>query len=116
MSLRILGLALLLGCGALWLPPASWLDRAMAQASQGRLRLAEAGGTLWRGGAQLMRLTPSPSRAARTLGRIEWRFRFAALRAGTAQWDLRQADASAALFWSPSGWRVEGLDDEDGNR
>ncbi|MDE2368365.1 MAG: type II secretion system protein N [Burkholderiales bacterium] len=75
MSLWALVGSLLGGVVALALfAPATWLASALADASEGRLLLADARGTIWDGSARLV-LTGGPgSRDASTLpGRLGWR-------------------------------------------
>jgi general secretion pathway protein N len=56
--------------------PARWLAAALAQASEGRVILAEPRGTVWTGSAQLVLSGGSGSRDATALPqRLEWRIR-----------------------------------------
>lgn len=69
--------------------PAAWLAATVASASNGRVQLAEAEGTIWSGSAVMVLTAGSGSREARTLpGRLEWRLRPHGL---AGQLDLRQA-------------------------
>lgn len=42
------------GVTGLWLAPAAWLDRGLAAATDGRLRLADTSGTVWEGSGRLV--------------------------------------------------------------
>jgi general secretion pathway protein N len=56
--------------------PASWLAAGLAQASGGRLLLAEARGSAWTGSAVLVLAAGPGARDARALpGRLQWRLR-----------------------------------------
>ena len=56
--------------------PAAWLGYAVANASNGRVVLNDAQGSIWQGSAQLVLSGGSGSRDATTLpGRIQWRVR-----------------------------------------
>ena len=56
--------------------PAQWLARAVEQASQGRVQLLQARGTVWTGSAQLV-LTGGPASQDRAAlpGRLDWQLR-----------------------------------------
>jgi len=56
------------------LAPAQWLGAAIARASQGRVQLAQASGTVWRGSGQLVLTGGAGSRDRAALpGQIRWR-------------------------------------------
>lgn len=56
--------------------PAAWLSYAIANASNGRVVLNDAQGSIWRGSAQLVLTGGTGSRDATTLsGRLHWRLR-----------------------------------------
>jgi general secretion pathway protein N len=82
--------------------PAAWMAKELAAATAGRLLLAEARGTLWRGNAVLV-LTGGPeSRDAAALpGRLHWRLTW---HDGAPALQLQQAcclDAPLLLRWRP---------------
>lgn len=69
--------------------PAAWLAQAVAEATGGRLVLADARGTVWNGSATVMLLGGRGSSAAASLpGRLSWRLR---PRAGSFELRARQA-------------------------
>lgn len=69
--------------------PASWLARAVAQASDGRVLLVASRGTVWSGDAMLVLAGGAGSRDATVLpDRIDWRLRGSGL---ALRLDLRQA-------------------------
>lgn len=74
------------------LAPASWLARALAKASDGRLLLADTRGTLWSGSAVAV-LTGGPgSRDASALpGRLHWSIDLVRSEPGAIELALRQA-------------------------
>lgn len=57
--------------------PATWIDRRLGEASGGRLRLVESGGTVWSGAGRLEAREPDASRGVSRA--IAWRFRPAGL-------------------------------------
>jgi general secretion pathway protein N len=91
--------------------PAAWLSSAVSRATQGRLLLLEAQGSLWDGSAQLvLSAGPGSSDAKALPSRLRWQLR--------PEWrgDLRlqvQADCCLASPWvwrlspSVSGWSLE---------
>jgi general secretion pathway protein N len=91
-------------------PPATWLASAVAQASQGRIVLAEAQGTLWQGNALTVLAAGEGLRDALVLStRLHWRvapfwggLRLRLTQAGTLHGTL-------TLEWRP-GWRRQQLD------
>ncbi|MEY4753979.1 MAG: hypothetical protein RJA44_1654 [Pseudomonadota bacterium] len=76
--------------------PAAWLAGVVASASQGRVQLAEAEGTLWNGSAVTVLTAGSGSRDARALpGRLEW-----TLRPQGLSWQLRLRQACCLNGWT----------------
>jgi general secretion pathway protein N len=70
----LLGIVLGLGAALIAWAPAHWLTGAVARASDGRLLLADARGTVWRGSAVPVLTGGADSRDASALpGRLEWR-------------------------------------------
>ena len=82
--------------------PASWMARELADASAGRLLLADAQGTVWRGHAVLVLTGGADSRDAAALpGRLHWRFSW---HGGAPALRLEQAccfDRPVLLRWRP---------------
>lgn len=76
------------------LAPEDWVAPYAAQATQGRMRLVDAAGSLWQGSAVLA-LTPGadPAGAALLPGRIEWHTAFCPLLTGRLQLRLHQTEA-----------------------
>lgn len=59
----------------LWGAPARWLGTVVRQASDGRVQLQDARGTVWQGSARLVLAGGQGSRDASSLpGRLEWRW------------------------------------------
>lgn len=108
---QLLGLALCayaLGLAAT--APASLVDHALEQASEGRLRLAEARGTLWSGSGQLeLRDRMQRSGVARS---IDWRVRPAYLLRGQLRCEvgLDLAPKRFPVTLSPAGLEVADAD------
>lgn len=102
--------------------PAAWLAQALHQASDGRLLLAQAQGTVWNGSAQML-LTGGPgSRDAMALpGRLHWQLRphgFGGLQVRlrsdcchreptTLQWQPRWGGADIAVADGQSHWPAQ---------
>lgn len=90
--------------------PASLLDAALHEASNGRARLAEASGSLWSGSGQLEARDASGQRG---IGRqVSWRFRPRSLLAGRLGFDvaLGRSPKDFALHFSPSGLEMGDAD------
>lgn len=91
--------------------PATWVAARLAQASQGRVQLLEANGTLWRGAARAVLDT-----AAGTvkLDRVEWTFRPARLFAGRLAFEANAASpglmAHGEFGRSPSAWQARDVE------
>ena len=98
------GVALGLIAGAILYAPAQWLADGLAQASAGRLLLAEARGSLWNGSAVLVLTGGAGSRDASALpGRLQWRLRpgWRGLHLSARQDCCLNGDLN--LLWQP-GW------------
>jgi general secretion pathway protein N len=68
------GLAVGLACAVLLFAPARWLAGAVGRATEGRLLLSEARGTIWRGSAQVTLTGGAGSSDAVALpSRLDWR-------------------------------------------
>lgn len=97
--------------------PASWMARALADASQGRLLLAETSGSLWSGSGVLVLTGGADSRdASRLPGRLEWTLGLTGL---ALQVQARQAcciNGSLNLRIEPGlgRWRLALLDNAAG--
>lgn len=109
-SLWALGGALLGAVvGAAAFAPAAWLAQGVQSASNGRLLLADAQGTIWNGHA-LMVLTGGPgSRDAAVLpSRLEWRLGFSSqgLQLALAQACCMAPDVSLSVAPGWGQWRV----------
>ena len=82
--------------------PAAWMARELADATGGRLLLADAQGTVWRGHAVLVLTGGADSRDAAALpGRLHWRFSW---HGGAPALRLEQAccfDQAVLLRWRP---------------
>jgi general secretion pathway protein N len=74
--------------------PAAWITPQFSKATQGRVNLIEASGSLWHGSATLM-LAAGPDASTATVlpGRVEWRTAFWPLLAGRVRMQLRQSEA-----------------------
>lgn len=72
----LLGVALGALLAALWFAPARWLAAGIAAASDGRVQLEAAQGTIWRGSGALVLTGGAGSRDRMGLpGRVHWRLR-----------------------------------------
>lgn len=97
--------------------PASWMARALADASQGRLLLAETRGSVWSGSGVLVLTGGADSRdASRLPGRLEWTLGLQGL---ALQIQARQAcciNGSLGLRVEPGlgRWRLALLDNAGG--
>lgn len=80
-----------------WCVPAQWLAQAVASASQERVQLAQAQGSLWTGSAVLVLTGGAGSRDAAALpGRLSWRLRPGWVQGSPGlQVELQQAGATA---------------------
>ena len=82
--------------------PAAWLARAVESATQGRVLLADAQGSVWRGSAQLLLTGGAGSQGATSLpDRIYWRLR-PSWTGANMQIDLPCCSRQAAQI----GWRL----------
>lgn len=104
MKLRWVGSGLLLGAlpALLAFAPAAWLADGVTRASGGRVRLAEATGTVWAGDAVLALASGTDARQALALpGRLHWRV---GLHAGLPAARIKQAcciHGQWVLQWQP---------------
>lgn len=102
MTLRVLAFAMaLLALIAAW-APATLLDAALARASDGRLRILEAEGTLWSGHGTFASLSPD-GRAAQPWLVGHWRAEFAQLAGGRLGWHLEQRGSTVLQLALSSG-------------
>ncbi|RPH66293.1 MAG: type II secretion system protein N [Burkholderiales bacterium] len=92
--------------------PASFADRALESATDGRMRLAETDGTIWRGSGRLVLIDVGADQAARRSvsgvavpGRIDWHLRQLPLLVG-------QIDAAIRVEGMTQPVRVQGGYDE----
>jgi general secretion pathway protein N len=93
-----LGLALLL------FAPAAWLSRAVQALSDGRVVLADAQGTVWRGSAQLLLTGGQGSSDAASLpGRVDWTLR-PALHGASMHLNMPCCAAQALQMAMKPGW------------
>lgn len=114
-----------LGAGAVMFAPAAWLGAALVAATDARVQLADARGSVWSGSAVLM-LTGGPgSRDASALpGRLQWHWGWSGLRpevrlqhpcclaapvvvrpaAGVGTWSLALTPGPAGLGTWPAAW------------
>ena len=81
---------------ALWSAPAAWIDAAVDRASGGRVRLAEASGSVWQGSARLVWADTGESAQTRASlagvalpGRVHWRLSALPLALGLIDASLR---------------------------
>jgi general secretion pathway protein N len=90
--------------------PAAWLAQSVATLTQGRVVLADAQGSVWRGSAQFLLAGGAGSQDAAVLpGRIDWRVR--PIWAGAAvQLDLPCCAKEAVLLNLRPGWAQTQLD------
>lgn len=91
--------------------PATWLDRLAASLTQGKIRLAEASGTIWQGSARLMWADTGESAESRLSlsgvalpGRIHWRVAPMPLLLGLIEANL-QIDGMAGGVALQGSWR-----------
>jgi len=90
--------------------PATLLDAALSSASEGRIRLAEARGTLWSGAGQLeARDASGRAGAAKS---VTWRFVPQSLLRGRALFEIRFDDSSGRFPVALSPSRIEIADAE----
>lgn len=95
---------------AVWFAPAAWLARAMEVGSQGRVVLADAQGSVWRGSAQLLLTGGQGSADAASLpGRVDWTLRPAWHGASMAL-NLPCCAAQAVQLALKPGWSQSVLD------
>ncbi len=110
MMLRLsLFMLLLAGLLLAW-APASLLDAALARASDGRLRLLDASGSVWSGAGTFASLS-SDGRAAQPWLEGHWRAEFGQLLAGRIGWRVSELDATVLqLRLAPDGIEVTEAD------
>ncbi|MCB1914188.1 MAG: type II secretion system protein N [Rhodocyclaceae bacterium] len=100
---RLLLFALAVVVLVLWRMPATVLDSALAGASDGRLRLLDARGSVWSGSGTLASLS-GDGRAAQPWLQGHWRTEFGGLASGWLGWWLREQDRTVAhLRFSAGG-------------
>lgn len=91
--------------------PAAWIAERVATQTQGRVLLADASGSLWRGSATLALSAGAGSQTATVLpGRLQWTLAFWPLLAGTARAVVTHSEAMAtpvAISATPGGWTVQ---------
>ena len=91
--------------------PASFVAARAEAASDGRLAVHEAHGTLWRGTARATLATPAGPLA---IDGIDWRFAPARLAAGRLAFDVQASaaglKAAAEVARSPAAWEVRALE------
>ncbi|MFJ4290412.1 type II secretion system protein N [Cupriavidus sp. NPDC089707] len=91
--------------------PAAWIAERVATQTQGRVLLADASGSLWRGSATLALSAGAGSQTATVLpGRLQWTLAFWPLLAGTARAVVTHTEAMAApvaITATPGGWTVQ---------
>ena len=111
----LLGLLVGAGLAAAWRAPAQWLAALLAEASGGRLLLAEARGTVWSGSAVLVLAAGPGARDAQALpGRLAWTLAPGWADGGpTVRLSLQQAcclPQGLGLVATPGwgGWRLTG--------
>lgn len=94
---------------AMW--PAAWIADTVAAATQRRVLLADAAGTLWRGSATLALSAGRGSQTATVLpGRLHWAVAFWPLFTGRLAVTLSHTEAMTGpvvLSLSPGGWRAQ---------
>ena len=113
LGLGVGGYAFLLAAYALGLAasaPATLLDAALRSASEGRLRLAEARGTLWSGTGQLE--ARDASRRSGVAKAVAWRFVPQSLLRARAEFEIRTEDSSRRFAVSLAPSRIEIVDAE----
>ncbi|MBP0622963.1 type II secretion system protein N [Cupriavidus consociatus] len=91
--------------------PAAWIAERVATQTQGRVLLADASGSLWRGSATLALSAGAGSQTATVLpGRLQWTLAFWPLLTGTARAVVTHTEAMAApvaITATPGGWTVQ---------
>lgn len=88
------------------LAPAAWLDHRLDQASGGRLRLVESGGTVWSGAGRIEVREPDASRGLSRA--IAWRFRPAALLRARLAFDVDLEGAARSAI--PVAIGIDGVE------
>ncbi|MBI2319596.1 MAG: type II secretion system protein N [Betaproteobacteria bacterium] len=102
----MLGIGLLAyGLGLIVMFPATLLDAGVQRASAGRLRIAEAQGTFWRGTGQI-EIRDAGGRTG-IAKRLAWRFRPASLLRGLLDCDVEIDQASKPFLVTISPVRIE---------
>lgn len=87
-----------------WFAPAAWLARAVLIGSEGRVVLADAQGSVWRGSAQLLLTGGQGSSDAASLpGRVDWTLR-PALNGARMALNLPCCTAQAVQMAMKPGW------------
>ena len=103
---RTLLFAAALGALVLWRMPATVLDRAVADATDGRLRLLDAHGTVWAGSGTFASLS-GDGRAAQPWLQGRWHTEFGALATGRLGWRLDERGKTVLqLRLMPSGVEI----------
>jgi general secretion pathway protein N len=94
----------------LWIAPATVLDSAVARASGGMVRLADATGTLWAGTGRLEARDASRGKGVGT--ELSWRFAPRLLLRGRFGYEVRLAGAGKSLWVGllPGGVEISGAD------
>lgn len=91
--------------------PAAWVADTVAFRSGGRVLLADAAGTLWRGSATLALSAGSGSQTATVLpGRLQWSIAFWPLLAGSLRAVVSHTEAMptpVAIRVAPTGWHAQ---------
>ncbi|SPA38932.1 GENERAL SECRETORY PATHWAY N TRANSMEMBRANE PROTEIN; type II secretion system [Cupriavidus taiwanensis] len=91
--------------------PATWIATRVATQTQGRVLLADASGSLWRGSATLALSAGAGSQTATVLpGRLHWTLAFWPLLTGRARLVLTHSEAMAApvaVTATPGGWTAQ---------
>lgn len=99
----------LAGSFALARLPATWADSAAATLSDGRLRIAAADGSLWRGNGLIA--TPRRDGSLQAWQAISWRVDFSQLWRGRLALDLGLGSSTQGLHagLTPGGWRLDSV-------
>jgi len=91
--------------------PAAWIADTVASRTEGRVLLADAAGSLWRGSATLALSAGAGSRTATVLpGRLQWQVAFWPLLTGSLRLVAQHTEAMPApvtVTVTPSGWRAQ---------
>ncbi|WP_354682770.1 type II secretion system protein N [Cupriavidus necator] len=91
--------------------PATWIAARVATQTQGRVLLADASGSMWRGSATLALSAGAGSQTATVLpGRLQWKLAFWPLLTGTARLVVSHTETMAApvaVTVTPGGWTAQ---------